>query len=100
MSEREPVEIFLNRVPIQLLIQITDPRTESYASQLSTKIDTTYAHTIKTINKLESLGLIGSYSKGRKKIVKETEEGKDLARIAQKFMDELEGIEKSEPISA
>jgi|GEM_PF-6435487 len=51
----------------------------SYASQLSTKANTTYSHAVKMMNRLEDLGLVTAQKKGRKKEYELTEQGQALA---------------------
>jgi len=76
-------EIFLNIKPCRALIAINNPMTESYASQISNKIDSTYAHTVKILKKLDEAGLIERNDQGRKMIAETTERGRRVARAAQ-----------------
>ena len=76
-------EIFLNIKPCRALIAVNNPMTESYASQISNKIDTTFAHTVKILKKLDEAGLIDREEQGRKMIAETTERGKRVARAAQ-----------------
>jgi len=51
-------DIFLNEKPVMTLVVIRRHRDEVYCSLVSKRIDTTYAHTVKIISKLEDKGLI------------------------------------------
>jgi len=82
-------EIFLNIKPCRALIAVNNPMTESYASQISKKIDSTYAHTVKILKKLDNEGLIDRQDKGRKMIAETTEQGKRVARAAQTLRSEV-----------
>lgn len=76
-------EIFLNIKPCRALIEVSNPMSESYASQVSNKIDSTYAHTVKILKKLDEGGLIERKDQGRKMIAEPTDRGKRVARAAQ-----------------
>jgi len=88
MSGRKE-ELFLKIKPCRALIAVNNPMTESYASQISKKIDTTYAHTVKILKKLDNEGLIDRRDKGRKMIAETTEQGRRVARAAQTLRSEV-----------
>lgn len=84
-------EIFLNEKPVMTLVVIRRHRDDVYCSVVSKRIDTTYAHTVKIISKLEDKGLIKSEKKGRKKFLKLTDKGEEYADL---FIDLLDLLEK------
>jgi len=83
-------EFFLKEKPVMALVTIRKTREDIYCSMISKKIDTTYAHTVKTISKLEEEGLVKSKKDGRKKILELTPEGEEFA---DKFVDLLEAFD-------
>jgi len=80
-------EFFLKEKPVMALVTIRRNREDIYCSMISKKIDTTYAHTVKTISRLEDEGLVESKKDGRKKILELTPEGE---KFADKFVDLIE----------
>jgi DNA-binding MarR family transcriptional regulator len=70
---------FLNEKPVMALVTIRRQREEVYGSIISKKIDTTYAHTVKILSRLEENGLIETEKKGRKKILTLTDKGETYA---------------------
>lgn len=92
MNEKK---LFLKEKPVRAIITIRRYRGEVYCSLVSKKIDTTYAHTVKILSKLEEGDMIESEKKGRKKILTLTEKGEDYA---EKLSDIMESFKKnSEP---
>lgn len=77
-------DIFLKEKPVMALVSIRRERDEIYCSMISKRIDTTYAHTVKIVSRLEEEGLIESEKSGRKKILNLTDEGEEYA---DKFLD-------------
>ncbi len=71
----EEREFFLNEKPVMALVTIRKNRDDVYGSLISKKIDTTYAHTVKILSRMEDLGLIKSRKEGRKKILELTSKG-------------------------
>jgi predicted transcriptional regulator len=84
-------EFFLNEKPVMALVTIRRSREDIYCSRISRKIDTTYAHTVKIISRLEEEGLIDSRKEGRRKILELTERGE---RYAERFEDLVLELEK------
>lgn len=91
--------LFLQRVPVSILVSIRRSRQESYASTLSTEVDTTYAHTVKTLSRLEDEGYIKTEKRGRKKIIELTEEGTEVADLFGEVVDGI-GEQESSPLLA
>jgi len=88
--------IFTNEKPVMALVHLKSRRTENYASEISSEIDTTYAHTVKILSRFEDCGLITSRKKGRKKMLKLTDSGEDLAEKAQEFVAELDEVSRKQ----
>lgn len=86
-------DFFLKEKPVMALVTIRREREDVYCSIISKKIDTTYAHTVKIISRMEEEGLVESQKKGRKKILELTPKGK---RFSDHFLDLLEDFEKEE----
>lgn len=91
-------DLFVNEKPCKVLVAIKKLNNRSNAdldrinegaivSNVASKIDTTYAHGCKLISKLEDQGYIISKSKGRKKFLELTDQGKDLANIFEEIID-------------
>lgn len=88
MKENGP-DIFLREKPSKILVSLNNPSTENYASALSTQADCTYSHTVRLIKKFKELGLIETKKEGRKKIVKLTHEGEQVATNLAEVFDKL-----------
>jgi DNA-binding MarR family transcriptional regulator len=83
----EPLrELFVREKPVRLLIEINNPRTENYASELSKSVDCTYSHAVRVIQRMEKNGLVETEEKGRKKNIFLTDKG---TRIAKRLSDLL-----------
>lgn len=82
-------EFFLNEKPCSLIVSIRR-RNEPYASELAKAIDTTYAHTVKVIQKMEDEGIVDSRKKGRKKFLSLTE-GTEIAKVLNELYNFIEG---------
>ena len=80
MENKDMVAMFLKEKPVKALVEIVraDARNTSvYGSKISRKVDTTYAHTVKTLQKLEDQGFVESEKQGRKKLLTPTEKGRE-----------------------
>ncbi len=77
-------DFFLKEKPVMALITIRRERDEIYCSMISKSIDTTYAHTVKIISRMEDEGLVQSEKSGRKKILTLTDKGEEFADL---FLD-------------
>lgn len=90
----EVKEFFLNDKPVAALVavhRINDPMggEQCYGRKISMKIDSTYAHTVKTLAKMRDLGLIQTEKKGRKKVHSLTEEGQEYAEIFESLLHKI-----------
>lgn len=72
---------FLKEKPVKALMVIGNSGNETYCSEVSEEIDSTYAHTVKLISRMDELGLIETRRSGRKKMVSLSEEGEKQAGI-------------------
>ena len=86
----------LKEKPYKLLLKLKSRRTDNYATDLCSAIDTTYAHTTDLISRFKEHGLITSEKEGRKKKLTLTEEGEELAEQAQKFAAALQNYEQGD----
>lgn len=86
----EPLrELFIREKPVRLLIEINNPRTENYASELSKSVDCTYSHAVRVIQRLEKNGLVETEEKGRKKNIFLTDKGKKVAKKLSELLSEF-----------
>lgn len=84
-------DFFLKEKPVMALVTIRKNREDIYCSMISKKIDTTYAHTVKTVSRLEEEGLVESKKDGRKKILELTEDGEKFADMFIDLLEEFNG---------
>ena len=84
-------DFFLKDKPVMALVTIRRNREDIYCSMISKKIDTTSAHTVKTVARLEDEGLVESHKNGRKKILELTDEGQTYADKFIDILDEMNG---------
>lgn len=84
-------DFFLKEKPVMALVTIRRAREEIYCSKISKEIDTTYAHTVKIVSRMEEEGLINSQKDGRKKILELTSNGKEFS---DHFLDLLTAFEE------
>ena len=59
-------DFFLKQKPVMALVTIRRARDDIYCSMISKKIDTTYAHTVKTVSRMEDEGFVETRKDGRK----------------------------------
>jgi predicted transcriptional regulator len=83
-------ELFLNEKPVRAMIVLRQSAEDMYSTKISQKIDTTYAHTVKIISRLEDKGLVRKEKQGRRKYISLTAEGE---RHAEKFQELLKTID-------
>lgn len=81
---------FLHLKPVKILVRLSDPSTDNYASALSTRVDCTYSHTVRILQQMEEYGLVESEKKGRKKEITLTEKGRDTADALSNLIQALE----------
>lgn len=86
MSKEDEInKLLFNEKPVKILVKLITSK--SYASELSNKVDATYSHTVKILQRLEKNGLVSFEEKGRKKEVTLTDEGEKYARNLRPFVD-------------
>jgi len=84
-------DFFLKQKPVMALVTIRRERGEIYCSMISKKIDTTYAHTVKTISRMEEEGFVESKKDGRKKLLELTPKGE---KFSDHFLDLLAAFDE------
>lgn len=82
-------ELFFKEKPVKALLTIHQSRDEVYATRIGKEIDSTYAHTVRIIKRMEEKGLVESNRCGRKKLL-------ELTRTGQKYADILDELFKTE----
>ncbi len=83
-------ELFLNEKPVRTLIVLRQSAEDMYCSKISKKIDTTYAHTIKILSRLEDRELIQTKKEGRRKYIRLTSTGETRAEKFQELLNTFE----------
>lgn len=86
MSDENAEKLFLQEKPTRALLFIGSMG-KTYASVISKEIDSTFAHTTKTLAKMEQFGLIRFTFEGRIKFVELTEYGKEVETALKEFRD-------------
>ena len=71
--------VFFREKPAQLLIEIKKANGSSYAATIAKKVDCTYTHVVKLLQKLEKAGIILFERQGRLKKITLTKKGEELA---------------------
>lgn len=90
--EQQLKRFFLQEKPTDMIV-ILRRQNSSYASELSTKADTTYSHAVKVMNRMKEIGLVESEKIGRKKEYRLTDKGQKLADNLINMCDEVEGMQ-------
>ena len=91
--------LFIKEKPVKIILSIRRSRTESYASKIAQDVDTTYAHAVKTLSKMEDSGLLTSKKSGRKKVLELTEKGEQYAETLGEVHDLIYWKEDDESLS-
>jgi predicted transcriptional regulator len=96
MSKAEAAGPFLLKKPVKSLLLLKRAKEPMYATVIAKNIDTTYAHTLRILSKLEKLGLIRFEKAGRIKLVRLTRVGEKSAEVLEFFgqVVKLAAIEK------
>jgi predicted transcriptional regulator len=82
-------DLFLHSKPAKIMVQLNNPTKENYASKIAKNVDCTYSHAVRTIQKLEEQELIVSNKNGRKKELRLTEEGGEIAETLSELLYQL-----------
>lgn len=83
-------EFFVNVKSAKILVSLSNPSTDNYASEISSQVDCTYSHTVRILHKFEDKGLVDSDKEGRKKVVELTEDGREVAEDLGDLMHSLQ----------
>jgi DNA-binding MarR family transcriptional regulator len=86
-------DFFLKQKPVMALVTIRRARDDIYCSMISKKIDTTYAHTVKTVSRMEDEGFVETRKDGRKKLLELTPKGE---KFADHFLNLLTAFEEEQ----
>lgn len=83
-------DIFLHLKPSKMLVLLKEEEEEWYISKLAKKSDATYVYTTKIINDFRKRGLVEIEGVGRKKKLRLTGKGIELANILEEFLRKCE----------
>jgi predicted transcriptional regulator len=72
-------DIFFRRKPALMLVSLKKNTRMRYGSILAKEVDCTYSHAVKILQTLEHLSLVEFDKKGRIKLIKLTDKGKEVA---------------------
>jgi len=84
--------LFLRKKPVQMILMLNKGKTDKYFSVLAKEVDCTYSHTVRTLQDLQSKSLLTFEKQGRKKIIKLTKQGKELAENFGKVMHSMKKL--------
>lgn len=93
-NQDELKKFFLQEKPTDMIVILRRQGT-SYASELSTRADTTYSHAVKVMNRMKKIGLVEAEKIGRKKEYRLTSKGEKLADNLINMCDQVEGMQVS-----
>ncbi len=88
-SEEDHENIFLKEKPCRILIEINNPQTDNYPSEIAKATGCTYSHTVRLIQRMENLDLVTSNKEGRRKMLQLTDKGRRIAKSLSETFDEL-----------
>ncbi len=72
-------DFFLKEKPVDALVLIHEIDGETFCGEVSDIIDSTYAHTVKIVSKMDDLGLLDIRKDGRKKMLSLSKKGEGQA---------------------
>ncbi len=76
---KDNFDIFFRRKPALMLVSLKKNTRMRYGSILAKEVDCTYSHAVKILQILEVLKLVGFEKRGRIKVIKLTNKGKEVA---------------------
>jgi len=82
-------EFFVNVKSAKILVSLSNPSTDNYASEISSNVDCTYSHTVRILHKFDDRGLVETKKEGRKKMIELTEDGREIAQDLGDLMHSL-----------
>lgn len=86
-------EFFINVKSAKILVSLNNPTSDNYASEISSRVDCTYSHTVRILQKFEENGLVDSSKEGRKKMVELTAKGNEIAEKLGELMHSIKQVE-------
>jgi len=78
---------FFRKKPALILIALKNNNRARYGSLLAKEVDCTYSHAVKILQSLEKFGLVAFEKKGRIKLIKLTNKGREVADNIKKIKD-------------
>jgi len=90
VGKKKLIRYFLREKPSMMLVRLRDKSKPRYPSIIAKEVDCTYAHTVRVLQELEKHGLITFEKKGRRKLIKLTKEGQEIAVSLLKLINLLE----------
>ena len=85
---KDNLDIFFRRKPAMMLVSLKKNLRMRYGSVLAKEVDCTYSHAVKILQTLQELDLVEFDKKGRVKLIKLTEKGKEVAAA----IESIQGI--------
>jgi DNA-binding MarR family transcriptional regulator len=85
----EVEKLFLKSVPSEILLLLFSGDDEQYALKMSRKLDITYSHTVKVLQKMQDHDLVEFQHHDRKKLIFLTPYGVEAAEALLEFRDVL-----------
>lgn len=76
---KDNLDIFFRRKPALMLVYLKRNSRMRYGSILAKEVDCTYSHAVKILQTLKELKLVEFEKRGRIKLIKLTDKGKDVA---------------------
>lgn len=81
----DKIEILFKKKPMLILTTLLLDEKARYGTVLAKKTDCTYSHTVKILNTLNKLKLIEFEKRGRIKLIKLTNKGRQVAEYVRKI---------------
>ncbi|MBU0532380.1 DUF4364 family protein [Candidatus Micrarchaeota archaeon] len=84
------LQVFARPKPCKIMTTLKDTESTWHLSKIAKTTGTTYVYVTKLISKLEENGLVAVESKGKKRVVKLTEKGVNVANAIDELMKSLD----------
>ncbi len=84
---KDNFDTFFRRKPALMLVSLKKNTKMRYGSVLAKEVDCTYSHAVKILQTLEALKLVFFEKKGRIKIIRLTNKGKEVADYIEKIRE-------------
>jgi len=78
--KKELKKTLFKEVPVKILLTVYREG-ETYPTEVSYSLKGSYSHIIKTVSKLEEVGLLESKISGRRKVIRFTDKGEKVAEL-------------------